>query len=296
MAEARFFHCRSHVTDNLGERSIPSDCVAVHIVIQKPLGYCDIVKRIPSRITKHHVFCSLLEQISDCHQYPDFKLIIEKARKRTRDELLCNTPGSPSTKLLIAATGTDTSAYLCAAVQLGNRSANASTNALVNVLTFMDKAGLLPASYGKELLNGRQQCSTNLGLRRKKTTPWLNADSAYEHGSPRNRCSAFMRSPMKKDIHSKTKMNQVGGYVLIGAGYLSHAPRTSGTMPMRPFSNMYKKLWKIFSGKIDKQEFDEMIATKKESAPGPDGIFQKYLQVCWWIRVLLLVRCIQMCA
>ena len=62
-------------------------------------------------MAKHHVFCSTLEQISDGHEYPDFKLIIEKARKRTRDELLRNTPGSPSTELSIAATGTDIWAY-----------------------------------------------------------------------------------------------------------------------------------------------------------------------------------------
>ena len=53
MAEARDFHCYSHVTDNLGERSIPSDHVTVRIVIQEPLGFCDTVKRIPSWMAKH---------------------------------------------------------------------------------------------------------------------------------------------------------------------------------------------------------------------------------------------------
>ena len=36
MAEARDFHCYSHVLENLGERSIPSDHAAVRVVIQKP--------------------------------------------------------------------------------------------------------------------------------------------------------------------------------------------------------------------------------------------------------------------
>ena len=41
---------------------------------------------------------------------------------------------------------------------------------------------------------------------------------------------------------------------------------------MRPFSNTYKKFQKDIPWEIDKREFDGMIARKKESAPGPDGI------------------------
>ena len=61
MAEARDFHCYFHVTDNLGERFIPSD-VTVRIVIQKPSGYCGTVKRIPSwtqRLAGTRVTCRL---------------------------------------------------------------------------------------------------------------------------------------------------------------------------------------------------------------------------------------------
>ena len=36
MAEARDFHCSSHVVENLGKRTIPSDHAAVRLVIQKP--------------------------------------------------------------------------------------------------------------------------------------------------------------------------------------------------------------------------------------------------------------------
>ena len=55
MAEARAFHCYSHVSENLGERSIPSDHVAVRIVVQKPTGRCGKIKRIPSWMSKHPV-------------------------------------------------------------------------------------------------------------------------------------------------------------------------------------------------------------------------------------------------
>ena len=66
VAEARdFFHCFSHVSDNFGEQSIPSDHVAVRIVLQKPTNRCDHVKRIPSWMSKHLVFCTDLKRISD---------------------------------------------------------------------------------------------------------------------------------------------------------------------------------------------------------------------------------------
>ena len=112
IAEARDYHCSSHVFENLGERSIPSDHAAVRVVLQKPTVRCDQVKRIPSWMSQHSVFCSILKQISDGHQYPadpfaalaDFKVILEKASKQTHKELLRNTPGSLGAKLLIAST------------------------------------------------------------------------------------------------------------------------------------------------------------------------------------------------
>ena len=48
VAEARYFHCYSDVSDNLREQSIPSDHVAVRLIVQKPTSLCDHVKRIPS--------------------------------------------------------------------------------------------------------------------------------------------------------------------------------------------------------------------------------------------------------
>ena len=49
-------------------------------------------------MSKHPVFCSILKRISDGHQYPDdpyaaladSKVIVEKARKETHQELLRN--------------------------------------------------------------------------------------------------------------------------------------------------------------------------------------------------------------
>ena len=69
MAEARDFHCYSRVSDNLGERSIPSDHVAVRVVIQKSTIRCGGAKRSSSWTSKHPMFCSTLKRISESHQY-----------------------------------------------------------------------------------------------------------------------------------------------------------------------------------------------------------------------------------
>ena len=89
MTEARDFHFYSHVSDNLGERSTPSDHVAVRVVKQKPTIRSDQVKRIQSWMSKQPVFCTSLKKIGDDHQIPtnpfaalaDFKVILEKARE-----------------------------------------------------------------------------------------------------------------------------------------------------------------------------------------------------------------------
>ena len=72
MAEARDFHCSSHVIENLGNRTIPSDDAAVRLVIQKPSRRGHQNKRIPSWMSKHPIFCSILQQLHDDHRFsPD---------------------------------------------------------------------------------------------------------------------------------------------------------------------------------------------------------------------------------
>ena len=59
MAEARDFHCYSHVFENVGNRTIPSDHAAVRLVIHTPTNREQQGKRIPSWMSKHPVFCSI---------------------------------------------------------------------------------------------------------------------------------------------------------------------------------------------------------------------------------------------
>ena len=65
VAEARDFHCYSHVFENLGKRSKPSDHAAVRVVIEKQTIRGDQAKRIPRWMSEHPVFCSMLKQIND---------------------------------------------------------------------------------------------------------------------------------------------------------------------------------------------------------------------------------------
>ena len=55
-AEARDFHCSSHLVENLGKKTIPSDHAAVRLVIQKPTSRGHQSKRIPSWMSKLPIF------------------------------------------------------------------------------------------------------------------------------------------------------------------------------------------------------------------------------------------------
>ena len=66
MAGARDFHCYSHVFENLGNRTIPSDHAAVRLVIQKPTNRGHQSKRIPSWMS---ISVPFLQQLHDDQQF-----------------------------------------------------------------------------------------------------------------------------------------------------------------------------------------------------------------------------------
>ena len=108
IAEARDFHCSSHVVENLGKKTIPSDHAAVRLVIQKPTSRRHQSKHIPSWMSKHPIFGSILQQLHDDHRFsPDpfcalaeFKVLQHKAKKITKRELSRQTPDCIGAKLL----------------------------------------------------------------------------------------------------------------------------------------------------------------------------------------------------
>ena len=102
----------------------------------------------------------------------------------------------------------------------------------------------------------------------KKTMFWQSVDLDFEHGAPSNLCFVLTLLLMKTVILGKTKMNQAEGYVIIGVRFSKHAPKVRGITNMKISCDMFDDIRWV----IDKNEFDELMASKKESAPGPDGI------------------------
>ena len=112
MAEARDVHCSSHVVENLGKKTIPSDHAAVRLVIQKPTHRGHQNQRIPSWMSKHPIFCSIVQQLHDGHRFSndpfcalaEFKDILHQAKKITTRALLKQTPTCIGEKLLLTST------------------------------------------------------------------------------------------------------------------------------------------------------------------------------------------------
>ena len=108
MAEARDFHCHSHVLENLGKRS-----TLLYVwLFKKTTNRGHQGKRIPCWMSEHPVFCSVSNGLKDDHRYSadpfgvlaDFKSIIEKAMRQAVRELSRKTPDSLGAKLLTAST------------------------------------------------------------------------------------------------------------------------------------------------------------------------------------------------
>ena len=95
MAEARDFHCSSHVVENLGKKTIPSDHAAIRLVIRNLLVEDSRTNVFPSWMSKNLIFGSVLQQLHDDHRFsPDpfcalaeFKVLLHKALEITNREL-----------------------------------------------------------------------------------------------------------------------------------------------------------------------------------------------------------------
>ena len=67
---------------------------------------------------------------------------------------------------------------------------------------------------------------------------------------------------MKTAIPWKTKMNQAGDYVSIEVQSFRRALKAKGTIIMKTFCDTFRKLLTTFAGRIDRNEFDELLAKK----------------------------------
>ena len=120
------------------------------------------------------------------------------------------------------------------------------------------------ASLTRENLAERAAGRGNLcWTQTEKTVPWRNADLDFVLAAPRNQCSAFTLLPTKTAIPWKTNMNQAGDYVSIGVQSLRHALKAKGTIIMKTFCHTFRKASDDIRWEIDRNEFDELMATKK---------------------------------
>ena len=96
-----------------------------------------------------------------------------------------------------------------------------------------------------------------------------------------------------EDCHPlKTKMDQAGDYVIIGVQFFRHAPKVRDITNVKLSQDFVQKApddirWII--------EFDELMVTKKESAPVLMA-FRTFLKVCGRIAFTGSVQGIQTCA
>ena len=77
---------------------------------------------------------------------------------------------------------------------------------------------------------------------------------------------------MKTATIWKMKMGQGGGSVNIGELFSKPARKVRDTTNTKKFCGKFKKAPADISWTIDRAEFDELIALRKDSTPGPDGI------------------------
>ena len=111
MAEARDFHCSSHVVENLGKKTIPSDHAAVRLVIQKPTHRGQQTYSQLDVQTSHFLVlsCSNFMTTTDSlltHfvRWLNLKFSCTKPKKMTKRELSRQTPDCIGAKLLITST------------------------------------------------------------------------------------------------------------------------------------------------------------------------------------------------
>ena len=100
--------------------------------------------------------------------------------------------------------------------------------------------------------------------------PWQNVDLDFALGALGKQCSAFTPLPMKTDILWKTKMSLEGGFANIATIFQA---RNEGERDhlYETILSYVQKVPDDIRGDIDRNE-SELMASKKESALGPDGI------------------------
>ena len=91
-------------------------------------------------------------------------------------------------------------------------------------------------------------------------------------GATRNLCCLSVLLQMKRATPWRMKMNLEEDFVNTGEPFSRHAKKARGITNMKIFLRYVQHAPDDISWTIDQAEFDELLALKKDSAPGPDGI------------------------
>ena len=159
----------------------------------------------------------------------------------------------------------------CDVVKHGSLLKIASIRLPLSVLISRDFAKSLRILLVKLLRNVRLRSQISLGRRQKKTLLLPDAEVDNVPGVTRNLCYLSVLSRMKRAIPWKTKMNLEEDFVSIGEPFSKHAWKARDITSTKIFCDMSNKLLMTSVG-LDQAEFDDLLALKKDSAPGPDGI------------------------
>ena len=292
MAEARDFHCLSHIFENLVKRSIPSDHAAVRVVIQKPTIRGHQGKRIPSWMSKHPVFCCLFKRLDDEHQYPadpfgalaDFKTILEKAKTQTVRELSRKTHGSLGVKLLTASTVLRAYRNRHLGALMHCCEAWEPVGKCFDQCSFecIDFHGLsqIIASLTRERIAEREaeyvtslalaKCRFDLRAWRSKKPMLCLHSITDEDGHP--------LLPVKTATLWKMKTNRAGYYVNIGVRYLRRVLKASGTVATRLSCDTFRKLLTTYVGKLTEMNLMNSWPQKKRIR-GSQFLYNAYKHV-----------------
>ena len=206
------------------------------------------------------------------------KFLLEKAKKLTIRELARKTPDSIGAKLLIASTAScvpteiDILGHLCDVVKHGSLCADCF-DPISFECAYFEKRLVTISDHRYSAENPfRALTEFSLGHRQRKTLHWPDAELDNVPGVTRNPCFVSVLSLMKTVIPWKTKINQEEGFVSIGDTIFQ--ARVEG-----PTHHQYEDILRYVQKApgdihwlIDRTEFDELIAMKKDSAPSPDGI------------------------
>ena len=236
-------------------------------------------------MSEHPVFCSLLKRLHDDHQFStdpfgalaEFKVLLEKAKKLTIRELSRKTPDSIGAKLLIASTALRAyrNRHLGTLMRCGEAWKPVETcfDPISSECVDFQRLSQIIANLTRENLAERDAEITNL--------PWTQTEK--DHASARCRIGqrawrikkpVLCLSAVTDEEGHPLKNEDESGRRLCECWRTIFQARVEG-LRHHQYEDIVRFIQKApddIRWTIDKTEFDELIAMKKDSAPGPDVI------------------------